>query len=825
MKRLRNYILEQVAAGGLSRERAAQMLAELVTLPNSPSSASLPHYEIAIIGMSCRFPPYDDLDGFWNRLASGTDLVRSLPEVRRQDINALAELLEKVSPALASRFKRPFLEAAYLDRVDMFDYTAFRIAPEEARILDPQQRMLLEVVLECIENAGYSREMLNGSKVGVYMAYTESEYEQLIPLDHPSSVHATLPAMLAGRISYIFNWRGPSQVIETACSSSLVAFHNACQALLMGDCETALVGGVELLLFPFAQDYTDFEQIGIRSPDGRTRAFDSAANGTGNGEGVGAVMLKPLAKAIEDRDYIHAIVKGSAVNSDGKSAGVTAPNPEAQCQVITEAWKKAEINPTTISYIEAHGTATRLGDPIEIQGITKAFKQYTDRKAFCAIGSVKTNMGHLNAAAGIAGLIKTVLALKHRQIPPSLHFQSPNPLISFADSPVFVNDVLRPWDVVESPRRAGVSAFGISGTNCHVILEEAPEQQAARKTPHRPSVLTPRRCWLPVEISVQALLGSAYPMLPENRSLSIIPSTEHQSLSKDKLKWLYTLNWIAKPLRFPVTSAHTVAGTWLLLVDELGFGAKLSSKLHRAGSESIMVSPGASFQRRSAREYQVRPTSQADWKQLFEQLTLVDAVKLVGIVHMWTCTEVIPQKTWFEEGIEQQDTGALSLFALFQQVMKMPVCKPFTIWIVSNFVQCVTKDEQTLFPAKASLWGLTTVISQEHYWAQCYCLDVGMLHQKDDEVSELIFNEMLQDLTEHDHTIVYRQGQRFVQQLEHVNLANVADREQPVIKEGGVYLLAGGAGYVGLNIAKYLARRARVVLVLINRTPLPERDK
>ncbi|HEX3044769.1 MAG TPA: beta-ketoacyl synthase N-terminal-like domain-containing protein, partial [Bacillota bacterium] len=313
-------------------------------------------------------------------------------------------------------------------------------------------------------------------KTGLYVGYTYpfgGDYQSFINAVDPQlssfAVPGNIKALIASRISYILDLKGPAMLIDTACSSSLVAVHLACQAIRNGECDQAIAGGINIAYFTL----TNGEGFGIESSNGRTRTFDDGSDGTGSGEGTAAVFLKPLSRAIKDRDSIYAVIKGSCINQDGSSVGITAPNTKAQEELILSAWKDAGIDPETISYIEAHGTGTKLGDPIEIDGISRAFRKHTSKKQFCAIGSAKTNVGHLNSAAGITGFIKAVVALKHQEIPPSIHFQQPNRKIDFENSPVYVNDKLRKWETNGFPRRCGVSAFGLSGTNCHIILEEA----------------------------------------------------------------------------------------------------------------------------------------------------------------------------------------------------------------------------------------------------------------------------------------------------------------------------------------------------------------
>jgi acyl transferase domain-containing protein len=340
--------------------------------------------------------------------------------------------------------------------------------------------LFLESAWEALENAGYDSERYP-ELIGVYAGVGINSYlfNLYLSPDFKESmvgfrvVIGNAHDHLTTRVSYKLNLRGPSVNLQTACSTSLVAVHLACQSLINGDCDIALAGGVSLTI-PQKIGYL-YEEGGIGSPDGHCRAYDISADGTLNGSGVGIVVLKRLADAQTDGDYIHAVIKGSAINNDGSmKVGYMAPSVDGQAEVIGDALAVAGVEPETITYVEGHGTGTALGDPIEIAALTQAYRSSTDKKQFCAIGSVKTNVGHLDTAAGVAGLIKTVLALEHKQIPPSLHFKTPNPKIDFANSPFYVNTELSSWKQGNSPRRAGVSSFGVGGTNAHIILEEAP---------------------------------------------------------------------------------------------------------------------------------------------------------------------------------------------------------------------------------------------------------------------------------------------------------------------------------------------------------------
>lgn len=454
----------------LNRKSAAQ----LGDVTFDPTSSQ----DIAIIGISLKLPLADTLDQFAHNLKTGQDCVRPIPSLRKQDTESYFRQMGIEPEDLE------YGEAAYLDEIDKFDYSFFKLSPREASLLDPNQRLFLQTAWHAIEDAGYGGGKLEGSRTGVYVGYgSDSDYLKLIRQVEPEAVSMSMAGnvrpIIASRLSYLMDLRGPSFIVDSTCSSSLVAVHLACQALRSGECDAAIVGGIQLHLIPI-REY----EVGIESSTSRARTFDDRADGTGTGEGVVAMMLKPLEQAIESRDHIYAVIKSSALNQDGGSVGITAPNAEAQEAVLADAWKKAGIDPETIGYIETHGTATKLGDPIEVEGLNRAFRRFTDKKQFCAIGALKSSVGHLDNAAGIAGLLKAVLSLKNKCIYPTLHFDRPNRVIDFVESPVYVNDRLMEWESGPHPRRCGVSSFGISGTNCHIIVEEAPEERFGMNSRH-----------------------------------------------------------------------------------------------------------------------------------------------------------------------------------------------------------------------------------------------------------------------------------------------------------------------------------------------------
>lgn len=430
---------------------------------------------IAIIGLAGRFPQANNLAEFWQNLCDGIAATSFFTDEELEAAGVNPTLLTHPSYVKAR---------AILSEPEYFDAAFFGFSPREAEIIDPQHRVFLECAWETLENAGYDPETYAGS-IGVYAGSSMNTYllDNLASNPDLLELIGEYQVMLGNdkdflptRVSYKLNLKGPSVNIQTACSTSLVAVSLACQSLLSYECDMALAGGVSVM-FPQRKGYI-YREGGILSPDGYCRTFDSKAQGMFAGQGVGIVALKRLEDAVADGDTIHAVIKGSAINNDGSlKVGYTAPSIEGQAEVIRMAQALADVSPESISYVEAHGTATPLGDPIEIAGLTQAFRVDTDENGFCAIGSVKTNIGHLDAAAGIAGLIKTVLALEHQKIPPSLHYERPNPKIDFESSPFYVNTALSEWKANGTPRRAGVSSFGIGGTNAHVVLEEAPPTQ------------------------------------------------------------------------------------------------------------------------------------------------------------------------------------------------------------------------------------------------------------------------------------------------------------------------------------------------------------
>ncbi|HLL48680.1 MAG TPA: type I polyketide synthase, partial [Longimicrobiaceae bacterium] len=439
--------------------------------------------DVAIIGMAGRFPRAPDVRRLWENLAAGKEGVVDLSDEELLRAGTDVRLLEH--PDLVKRH-------GVLEDIEWFDAGFFGFTPREAEMLDPQHRLFLECAWEALEGAGYDPQRLERI-TGMYAGMSSSSYDKLVqatlsgsdPVWQFQAAIALDKDFLTTRVSHKLNLTGPSITVQTACSSSLVAVHLACQSLVHGECDMALAGAAAVSATQRA-GYL-YREGSIASPDGRCRAFDARAQGTVSGSGVAIVVLKPLAAALEDGDHVHAVIRGSAVNNDGSAkVGFTAPSIGGQAKVIAEALAMADVEPRTIGYVEAHGTGTPLGDPIEIAALNQVF--YDCPPGSCVVGALKTNLGHLDTAAGVAGLIKVALALEHGFIPPTLHFERPNPHVDFAGGPFYVSSAGLPWPA-SGPRRAGVSSFGIGGTNAHVVLEEAPRPEAAPAT--RPWCLLP----------------------------------------------------------------------------------------------------------------------------------------------------------------------------------------------------------------------------------------------------------------------------------------------------------------------------------------------
>lgn len=469
-----NYIFKNIAENKISNQEAKVMISELQDMKKNAKEG------IAIIGMSCKFPEANNISEYWAALINEKNCIRTFPEQRR--------VLPK-----ELNLEHLYSDGGFLDEIDKFDAAFFRVSPKEAKWMSPNQRLMLETAWTAVEDSGYGPDKLFGTNTGVYIGHDHlsgKDYRQYcIDADEtdPLATIGSYPGILAGRISYALNLKGPSIVIDTACSSGLVAVHNACEAIRNKECNMAIAGGV----FIRAAGLNDAGMSVVDEDGCCHRSFDERAFGMISGEGVAAVILKPVSKAVKDGDHIYGVIKGSAINNDGASSGMTAPSAEAQEELIERVWKNLQLNPENIAYIEAQGSGTKIGDAIEITALTNAFRKFTQKRQFCMLGTVKPNVGHLVSSSGMASLIKVALCLEKKKIPATINFQVPNSHIGFCESPIFINDRLREWEKGDVSRIACINAFGFSGTNCHMVLENAPEidREECNSMTNKPSIL------------------------------------------------------------------------------------------------------------------------------------------------------------------------------------------------------------------------------------------------------------------------------------------------------------------------------------------------
>lgn len=458
--------------------------------------------KIAVIGVACHFPGARDRQSFWSNLMNGKSGISEVPS-SRWDV---------------SRFYSPEYQegksiskwGGFIKDVEYFDPEYFNLLPEDAAQIDPLIRQFMEVSVQTLRDAGYEREELSNRKVGVFVGSRTASYVSRYKQLRKNSIIGFGQNFIGAHISHFFNFKGPNIVLDTACSSSLVSLHLACNSLLSGESEIALAGGVDILLDE--HPYLVLSEGRALSPDGQCHTFDAKANGFVPGEGCGAVLLKPLEQALLDGDQIYAVIDSSAINNDGRTMGITTPNGEEQQHVIEEALRTGGIDPNTISYVETHGTGTMIGDPIELKALSRVYGNLTEETSYCGVGSVKSNIGHLLSAAGIASFIKVVLSLEQRKLPPTLNCETPNPRFEFADSPFYPNTALREWEQRNGIRRAGISSFGFGGTNAHLLVSELGAAASARYQPVRtalpPVIFNRKHYWLEKEEPVKSVKSS-----------------------------------------------------------------------------------------------------------------------------------------------------------------------------------------------------------------------------------------------------------------------------------------------------------------------------
>ncbi len=430
--------------------------------------------DIAVIGISGKFPEASDVHEFWDNLCAAKDCLRTIPPER-------FNVDDYYDPEIGKEGKLYCTKGGFVKDIDQFDPLFFNISPREAKNMDPQYRLLLQEMWRSLEDSGYPSREFDNRKVGVFIGGWSGDYPG----------HTYMPSTNSARLSYLFNWRGPCICYETTCSSALVALTEACNSLRNNTCEVSIVGGVNLMITPHS--YLPFCSLRAASPSGRCFSFDHRADGTVFTEAIASIVLKPLKQASIDGDHIYGVIKGYGLNYDGTSNGITAPSVSAQFDLETEVYKNAEINPEDITMVEAHGTGTQLGDPVEVSALKQSFGTFTKKTGYCALGSVKSNIGHTGATAGLSGLMKVLLSLKHKKIPPTINFETINPSIKLENSPFYINTTLKNWDMPEGKSRmACVSSFGFTGTNAHVVIEEYLDESKVQGRRSKVPVAPPR---------------------------------------------------------------------------------------------------------------------------------------------------------------------------------------------------------------------------------------------------------------------------------------------------------------------------------------------
>jgi len=892
---------------------------------------------VAVIGMAGRFPGARNVHEFWENIKNGVESVTYFTKEEALACGADEQLVNDPDYVFAG---------GIVDDIEMFDAGFFGFNPREAENMDPQQRLFLECCYEALEDAGYARNDYE-YPVGVY-AGSNMSYYFLYHLMNKIGVKDDLAIAvgndkdyLATRASYEFNLKGPGVNVQTACSTSATAVAMAYEGLLNYHCDMALAGGSGLKL---PQKLGYLYQTGfIGSPDGHTRPFDEKACGTVFTSAAGVILLKRLEDAVRDGDHVYAVIKGMAVNNDGSDkVGFTAPSREGQAEVIAAAQNLAGVNPEDIGYIETHGTGTSLGDPIEISALTNVFGQSTQKKSFCAIGSVKSNIGHAISGAGISGIIKTVLALKNRQLPPNIHFEVPNSKIDFENSPFYVNTRLCDWKSEGKPRIAGVSSFGFGGTNVHMVIEEAPEAESlpdkkrwrlmtiSARTPgalenmeknlamhfrNNPGIHfgdavytlnVGRREFEYRRAIVCSGLEEAADLLEmgngkrlndfsgvaqsgeidndcasgiiksgdtdtkvtlialaklwvngapidwqsfyENERRRRIPlptypferkrywveqynikdkssesgKTANASARADFRDWTYFPSW-KRAVSISPDSKRLVSGdTWLLFTDETGLGDKIKIYLENKGIEVMEVSKGGAFGKINEMSYRIRTADKQDYNLLIKDI-MDSGRKPRVILHLWGVTGS-PECTSRVELPEYcLKNGFYSILYLAQELGVNGPEGKIRIAAITDNMHYISGEREPQ-PEKSTVIGPCKVIPREYTGISCQSIDIilpesGSLAEK--KLIEAIISEVTAKAPE--FIVALRDGHRWLQAYESFRLEAVEGAS--MARDGGTYLITGGLGGLGLAIARYMSKKARINLILTRRSAFPEREK
>ncbi|WP_019912665.1 non-ribosomal peptide synthetase [Paenibacillus sp. HW567] len=923
-KEINDHILQLLKSGYLNQEMAVAILEKV------NRSSDVKRQDIAVIGIACRVPGADTPRQFWGNLLGKINSIGAFPEERLQDLSPFIPELEEL-------LAQSNHQAGYLEQIAHFDHPFFRISEKEAMAMEPYQRLFLETAYHAMEDAGYGGDKLKHSNTGVFVgletAY-QSHYRALLEQEDISSLTGSLVGLLANRLSYFLDLRGPAIVVNTACSSGLVALHQACLALANKECETALVGGVNLMVIPQAAG----KLADLETSLGKVKAFDKDADGTVWSEGITALLVKPLEKALKDRDPVYAVIKASGVNADGASNGLTAPNPEAETGLFIRTWEKAGINPLSISYVEAHGTGTLLGDSIELQAINDAFKKYTDVPHICGIGSVKTNIGHTVAASGLASLLKVILSLQHKKIPPSLNYQSPNPFIDAEHSAIYVNTEVKDWERRDTLLRAGINSFGFSGTNCHVVVEEAPEMKHQESEGPPPfyfltmsagsahglrRLIQAYHAFLQADDSVdledlcytantgrgQAESRAAFVFATRDEFMkqlanadvsrtglsgedgiyisgnvmteAALAAADAFEINRRNLKLTYkrlaeryicglSVDWAAlypqkrQKLNLPGYPFEKIK-LWPTAVAKSGFAAQKQPDLQDTSNPNEEAPQSQLYHNIQWLPVNIEPsqplhtseaailvfTGPADWGQaLADEISLhtphVIHARLAAAYSRESPTlygvngteadfcrlmndigSVKISKILFAAGLDDSDIGSngdieeqlthtlYPLLCLTKAWLKQETDLTEVI-IAGKNGQKVMPSDQKIYPCFASLYGMGKVISEEYGGLRCRCIDCGESTSVR-ELAEEVFSE-----SEY-YQVAIREGRKYYPQLTPVDL-DAFEHSATGFKEQGVYVITGGTGGIGLELARHIALHHPVKLVLISRSGLPARE-
>ncbi len=747
---------------------------------------NIKHEPIAIIGMACRFPGEAyNTEKFWDVLKNEKNTITEVPDTR-WNINEYYDANQDLPGKMYTRF------GSFLNSVDQFDPLFFGISPREAISMDPQQRILLEVTWEALQNAQQQHAELKGSKTGVFIGISTNEYGKYF-LDKGNleniDVYFTTGNALnaaAGRLSYILGLQGPSLAIDTACSSSLVAVHYACQSLRTGESTMAVAGGVNLILGP--ESTIALSKTKLLSPSGKCKTFDDAADGIVRGEGCGIVILKKLSDAIRDKDSVLAVIKGSAVNQDGASSGFTVPNGSSQKKLILEALANAGVSASQIDYVEAHGTGTALGDPIEVNALASVFgKDKTDENPLL-IGSVKTNIGHLEAASGIASLIKVVLSLQKNTIPSHLNVVKPNSNIKWNEIPLKIVQQSIPWTYnLQKKKMAGVSAFGASGTNAHLIIEEAENKIDEIKTALPEIVFQRKRYWINTKTNFNSI------------------STQQKTNFASSV---YEVSWKLKPVKTKIEKAENKY--WLIFSDDSIFKEDTKNQLAELGYKSIYVESGDEFKCENDTLFKIAPSNLDDYKKL---LNSIPKENCYGIIHAWSLNNSKENIFSLEKIYDTQSYGCFSILTLIQALPHFKWKVLPKLFIVADSIYNPDLTSTLINFQDAPLWALGKVIMNEYPEYNCKLIDLSF--SESDVVKTLVQELFVEDK---EKEVVIRNKNRYVARLiKYKKETNAVQLHLQKLDKDASYIVTGGLGDLGIKVVHWLVSKGAKNIICIGR--------